>query len=120
VDFPQVDPTSLAKRSKEKQGESLHVVLRKDMCRISGGARSWHRRRPSFFVEVVITPCRGTIAVDLESFEKILSLMKTLEKRGYALNCQDDGSISCEIMLRPQELNQELRAVVSATREILD
>jgi hypothetical protein len=93
-----IDLEALRKEAQSSpRGESYALLESKENKRIGVGARI-KQGTALYFVEVVITLCRGEKANLLELENKI-ALFKTLEKRGYTLTCEDDGSILCEIQL---------------------
>ena len=88
-------------------GEHFQELDKKPSFRIGVGARVRPPERPAFFIEVIVNPCPGP-DVDLSLMEKNLSILKDLETRGYTMRCEDDGSIVCELLARPDEVEEEV------------
>jgi hypothetical protein len=94
------------------RGESYAHLESYEDKRVGVGARI-KLEEAQYFVEVVIPLCRGE-KVNIPKLEKKTTLLKTLEKRGYTLICEDDGSISCEIELPSKEIDSELVRLAEA------
>jgi hypothetical protein len=92
---------------KSEDGEAFRVLTRIYNCRIGVGARVEPTEKPTFFIEVLVSVCRGRDPVDLDRIEKSLFLLRQLKKRGYVLNCEEDGCISCELTVSPRNLIAE-------------
>lgn len=92
---------------KSEDGEAFTVLTRIYNCRIGVGARAEPTEEPTLFIEVLVSICRGRDPVDLDHVEKSLFLLRQLEKRGYVLNCEEDGCISCELAVSPRNLIAE-------------
>jgi len=90
------------------QGESYVKIQSHDCCRIGVGARI--NKEARYFIEVIVTLCRGE-KPDLPEIEKKLRLLEALETRGYTLTCEDDGSISCEIQLSESDIEAEIETL---------
>jgi hypothetical protein len=52
---------------------------------------------------------------DLAEIEKKLHFLKSLKGSGYALTCEDDGSVSCEIQLPKAEIESEVERITEAS-----
>ena len=100
-----------AKRSEDK--ESFTVLRKNRSWRIGVGARLAQSGQPSFFIEVLIKLCSSHSQVKLKLMQKTLMLLKQLKSKGYSLNCEEDGYISCELNISPQNLIAESEAVNS-------
>ncbi len=92
-------------------GEHFHELVKGTSFRIGVGARVRSLERLEFFVEVIVKPCPGP-CVDLSMMEKNLSVLKELETRGYTMRCEDDGSIVCETLVNPDEVEAEVDWVI--------
>jgi hypothetical protein len=103
---------------KSKRGESYRILMRGDNCRVGVGARLETQGRLSFFLEILIFLCSNSPRVDLRQLEKMLTLLKVLEARGYTLSCEDDGCLSCEATVAQQNVTDECSAVLSAVEKI--
>lgn len=103
-----------------EHGESYRVLQRSRNYRIGIGARLGPSDQPSFFLEVVIHLCPGSSKVDTAHLGKDLVLLKELEAKGYSLSCEDDGSISCETDVAPENLDAEYEAVESTIMKIFE
>jgi hypothetical protein len=88
------------------QGESYTPLQPHECCRVGVGARI-NQGETQYFIEVVVTLCRGE-KPDLTKIEEKLHLLKNLETRGYSMTCEDDGSLSCEIQLSRIDFEAEL------------
>jgi len=108
---------SLLKKAKSKHNEAFQVLARMQNCRVGVGARLESVEYPSFFIEVLASPCTNDRAVNLEFVETNLRLLKQLEKRGYVLNCEEDGSISCELTVSSKNLAAEYEAIINLVGE---
>ncbi len=93
-----------------EHGEAYRVLDRSNNYRIGVGARLTSGQ-PSFFLEVVVRSCLESSDVDLQLLEKNLVLLKRLQTREYLLNCEDDGCISCEITVSPQNITSEYETI---------
>ena len=115
----QIDIKLLKTEAKTSEHrESYRVRQRSRNYRIGVGARLGPSDQPSYFLEVVIHLCPSPPEVDTAHLEKDLTLLKELEAKGYSLSCEDDGSISCEIDLTPDDLDTEYEAVKSTVMRI--
>ena len=109
---------SLQQEAKmSEHNEAFQVLTRMQNCRVGVGARLESVENPSFFVEVLVSLCTSDHTVNLDLVEKNLHLLKQLEKRGYALNCEDDGSISCELTVSSNNLAAECEAIINLVGE---
>jgi len=91
-------------------GEHFQELDRGTSFRIGMGARMSSPDLSEFFVEVIVNPCPGP-GVDLSMMEKNLSVLKKLETRGYTMRLEDDGSIVCEVLTQPDEVEDEVEWV---------
>jgi len=112
----RINIDSLQKEAKSKHNEAFKVLARMQNCRVGVGARFELAENPSFFVEVLVILCTIDRSVNLELVEKNLFLLKQLEKRGYVLNCEEDGSISCELTVSSKNLIAECEAILDVVR----
>ena len=107
---------SLLKEAKSEHNEAFQVLARMQNCRVGVGARLESGEYPSFFIEVLVRLCTSDRSVNLELVETNLRLLKQLEKRGYVLNCEEDGSISCELPVSLKNLIAECEAILDVVR----
>ena len=105
-----------AENSEHK--EAYRVLDRSSNYRIGVGARLTPSGQPSFFLEVVVQSCLESSEVDLQLLEKNLMFLKELKARGYSLNCEGDGSISCEVTVSPQNVASEYENIRLTIRNI--
>jgi hypothetical protein len=96
---------------KSEHREAYRVLDRSNNYRIGAGARVTPSGQPSFFLEVVVQSCLESSEVDLQLLEKNLMFLKELKARGYSLNCEGDGSISCEVTVSPQNIASEYETI---------
>lgn len=101
-----------------EHGESYRAIERSRNYRIGVGARLPSSGQAHYFLEVVIYLCPRASEVNIPLLEKSLTFLKDLQARRYSLSCEDDGSISCEIVLKPDELDSEYGAVKASIKKI--
>jgi len=99
----------------EKSGdnEAFTVLAKIGNCRIGMGARLESARDPTFFIEVLVSLCTGHDQVNLDIMERKLSLLKRLNQKGYVLDCEEDGCVSCELTVQSKSLTAECMAAGS-------
>jgi hypothetical protein len=68
------------------------------------------QKETPYFIEVIVPLCRGA-KPSLTDLDAQMTLRKELESRGYPLTCEDDGSVSCAILLPESGVAAELRCV---------
>ena len=93
------------------QGEFYTPLQSMGDHRVGVGVRI-NQKNAQYFVEVIVTLCRGEKPSLSEMDEKLI-LLRGLETRGYTLNCEDDGSVSCEIHLPVSTIKTELETLLS-------
>ena len=98
--------------------ESYRVIERSRNYRIGVGARLTPSGQAHYFLEVVIHLCTTPSEVNIALLEKSLTFLKELQARKYSLSCGDDGSISCEADVTPDDLDAEYGAVKAAIKKI--
>ncbi|HYB93297.1 MAG TPA: hypothetical protein VED00_04060 [archaeon] len=104
----KIDIQSLQEEAKKSQDNEAFTVLAKlRNCRIGVGARLESSAEPTFFIEVLVSLCTSHDDIDLGLIEKKVSLLSRLKKRGYQLNCEEDGCISCELTIPSKNLIEE-------------
>lgn len=89
------------------QGEYYTSLTPHGDNRIGVGARI-KQKETKYFIEVIVPLCRGA-KPSLTDLDAKLTLLKELEARGYTLTCEDDGSVSCEMLLPESGVAAELR-----------
>ena len=87
--------------------EAFTVLGKIGDCRIGTGARLESPKEPTFFIEVLVSLCAGHDQVNLNIMKRKLSLLKRLHQKGYVLNCEEDGCMSCELTVRSKGLTAE-------------
>jgi len=110
----KIDADSLqeeAKKSEDK--EAFAVLARMRNCRVGVGARLESPSKPIFFVEIIANLCTDHHALNLDSLENSLLILRKLEEKGYVLTCEDDGSVSCELAVPSENLTLEYKAAIS-------
>ena len=104
---------------KSDDSESFRALAKISNCRIGIGARVESPKNPSFFREVLVSLCIGHDPVDLDLIERKLSLLKRLEQKGYVLNCEEDGCVSCELTVQSKDLIAEFKDTSSMIERFL-
>lgn len=105
---------------KSEDNESFTVVVRIKNCRIGVGARLESPENPVFFVEVLVNLCTDHDPVNLNLMESKLSLLRRLKQKGYTLNCEEDGCVSCELTVQSKNLIAECKATSSIINKCLE
>lgn len=114
-----IDIQDLQKDAENSEhGEAYRVLDKSSNYRIGAGARLTPSGQPSFFFEVVVQSCLESSEVDLQLLEKKLVFLKKLKARGYSLNCEGDGSISCEVTVSSQNVASEYEAIRLTIKDI--
>jgi hypothetical protein len=107
----KIDIQSLQEEAKKSEvNEAFTIVTKMQNCRIGVGARLESPETSAYFVEVLISLCTSHHPVNLDLAEKNLFLLRQLDKRGYMLNCEEDGCISCELIVSSEKLIAECEA----------
>jgi hypothetical protein len=109
----KIDINSLqeeAKKSEDK--EAFTVLVRTHSYRVGVGARLTAPANPIFFVEIIASLCPSHHAVNLHSLKKNLHTLKQLKERGYMLTCEEDGIVSCELVVPSKDLAAEYKAAI--------
>jgi hypothetical protein len=99
-----------AKKSEDK--EAFTILARMPNCRVGVGARMESPANPVFFIEIIVGLCAGHHAVNLNSLEKNLLVLRQLKERGYLLVCEEDGTVSCELTVPSERLTAEYEAAI--------
>jgi len=75
-----------------------------------------------FFLEVLVYLCPSATrhGIQLVRLKAKLRLVEELSARGYSLNCEDGGCISCEAVLSSRRLASEATGVMSLVQAILE
>lgn len=95
---------------KSEVNEGFTIVTKMQNCRIGVGVRVESPETPAYFVEVLVSLCSSQHPVNLDIAEKSLFLLRQLDERGYMLNCEEDGCISCELIVPSEKLIVECEA----------
>lgn len=106
-----------ARKSEDK--EAFRILDKINNCRVGVGARSEPSDNCAFFIEVLVSLCNDHNPVDLNLIERKLSLLRRLTEKGYVLNCEEDGCISCELAVKPDEVTEECKAVSSMVQSCI-
>jgi hypothetical protein len=115
-----IDIQALQKDAENSEhGEAYGVLDRSSNYRIGVGARLTPSGQPLFFLEVVVQSCVESSEVDLQLLEKSLVFLKELKARGYTLNCEGDGSISCEVTVSPHNIASEYETIRLTIKNIV-
>jgi hypothetical protein len=110
----KVDINSLreeAKKSEDK--EAFTMLARTRAYRVGVGARLETSANPIFFVEIIVRPFPRNHPMNLHSLEKNLNILKHLKERGYRLTGDEDGTISCELLVQSENLVAEYKTANS-------
>ncbi len=114
-----VDAVSLARSARtSKEGEAFHVIVRGHSFRVGIGARSMHAGVVSHFVEVFLnTPHRGK-GIDISSMADDLEFLKTLSAMGFDCYHEEDGSVTCELVVAPEKLDDAMKTLLKTIERI--
>jgi hypothetical protein len=107
-----------AKNSEDK--EAFTVVTRIKNCRMGVGARLESPENLVFFVEVLVSLCTDHDPVDLDLMDSKLLLLRRLKTKGYTLNCEEDGCVSCELTVQSKNLIAEYKATSSIINKCIE
>lgn len=110
----------LQEAKKSGNGEAFEVLAKRQYYRASEGVRLGSPDGATFFLEVLVYLCPPAAKLRIPELEMKLEFMKALKERGYSMNCEDDGCISCEAVLPPQELMSEPAAIKSIANRIFE
>ena len=102
---------------KSEDNEAFQVLARIKNCRVGVGTRLESDDKPSFFIEVLVSLCTSNRSVNLDHIEKKLLLLRRLEERGYILSCEEDSSVSCELIVPSKNLMAECETTVSVIKK---
>ena len=106
-----IDGERLAAEARASEhGEAYRAMAKSDAYRIGVGARV--NGGLVYFVEVVISVTSGP-QVELGEMERSLDVLKRLEKEGFTLTPQEDGSISGELLVSKAGLEEAYERVLS-------
>ncbi len=109
--------TEQANRSTEH--EAFQALITTQHCRIGIGAYYGSNGNYKFFIEALVSLCRGLNSVDLSFMQKQLLLLRQLKERGYTLSCNEDGCISCELTISQETAVSECAALGKITENYL-
>ncbi len=90
--------------------EAFQALVTTKHCRMGIGA-TVDSNGNMFFIEALISICKGLESVDLSFMEKQLLLIRQLKERGYFLSCEEDGCISCELAISQENALFECEAL---------
>ncbi len=106
-----LDVERLAEEARASEhGEAYRAMAKSEDYRIGIGARV--NGGLVYFVEVV-APVTSGPQVELGEMERSLDVLKRLEKEGFALTPQEDGSISGEFLASKARLEEAYERVLS-------
>ena len=104
------DLESLARRARTSgDGEALLPIAKGPGLRVAVGARAGKGPDPDFFVEVVLDPFPERPDVNPERFGSQGAIVERLRRRGYSLNCDDAGILTCERTIGRSRIPREIR-----------
>lgn len=106
-----VNPKELLRRARASEdGEAYAAAARAPGYRIGVGART-APQRANVFVEVILDPFPERPRVVAERLVHQAEVVRSLQARGYAVTCDDDGTITCERPTPPDRVAEEVRRV---------
>ena len=106
-----IDVERLAEEARASEhGEAYRAMAKSDAYRIGIGARV--NGGLVYFVEVVVPVTSGP-QVELGEMERSLDVLKRLEKEGFTLTPQEDGSISGELLVSKARLEEAYERALS-------
>ncbi len=110
-----VSVKSLLQRARTSEDcEAYEPITRGYGFRIGVGARAFSEGAPVLFVEVVLDPFPERPQVDPARLADHGARLAWLMARGYAVECADDSTITCERTVSPDAVPRELRTVERA------
>ena len=114
-----VDAVSLVRSARtSKGGEAFHVVVRRRSYKVGIGARSMHAGGVSHFIEVFLnTPHHGE-GIDISSMADDLEFLKTLSAMGFDCSHEEDGSVTCELVVAPEKLEDAMITLLETIERI--
>ncbi len=111
VSLDSIDGDRLAEEARASEhGEAYRAMEKSDDYRIGIGARV--NGGLVYFVEVVVPVTSGP-QVELGEMERRLDVLKRLEKEGFTLTPQADGSISGELLVFKARLEEAYERALS-------
>jgi hypothetical protein len=106
-----IDVDLLAEEARASEhGEAYRAMAKNEEYRIGIGARV--NGGLVYFVEVVV-PITSGPQVELGEMERSLDVLKRLEKEGFTLTPQEDGSISGEFLISKARLEEAYERALS-------
>ncbi len=116
----RIDLHSLTEQaSKSAEHEAFQTLVTTQHYRIGIGATAGSNGNYKFFIEALISLCKGLNSVDLSFIQKQLLLLRQLKERGYSLSCNEDGCISCELTINQENAVNECEALGKITENCL-
>lgn len=113
----RIDVERLEARARESaDGEAYVQVFRLDACRIGVTAVGNESGRVSFSIEVLITELNIGTGEVLSGLNHLVSTVKLLTERGYAIAHEGDGWLIACKRTRRRSINAELDQIVSIIR----
>ena len=108
-----IDKSAMVENARASNtGEHFQELVKGAHRRLGVGTRLVSREPATFFIEVMLNPCPGP-DVDLSGMERIIHLLRKLEARGFVIRCEDDGTIVCELLVTPDEVEESVRQITS-------
>jgi len=109
----RIDVERLEARARESvDGEAYVQVFRLDACRIGVTAVGNESGKVSFSIEVLITAMKMGTGEVLSGLNDLVSTVKLLSERGYAIAHEGDGWLIACKRLRRRSINAELDQIV--------
>ncbi len=107
-----IDLSLFKEAAKESDNhEAFQVLTALRNCRIGVGTALDSSGNYTFFIEALVTLCKGLHRVNLSTIERNLRLLRRLKKRGYTLDCEEDGCITAELAISQEDVTEECEAV---------
>jgi hypothetical protein len=108
VTADQIDYRSLIQEARSsEQKESYRVVEKTKQYRVGIGVRI-SASSPSFFLEVIVHPLSTNKDTPNSKFTQHLVLLKTLQKQGYSIICQEETCTVLEKISPKESISIEL------------
>jgi hypothetical protein len=117
----KINTQSLQEEAKKSEDKEAFIVLtRMPNFRVGAGARMESPAKLIFFIEIIASLCANHQAVNLNSLEKNLFILKQLKERGYMLTCEEIGTISCELAVPSESLKAEYESAILMIEKLIE
>jgi hypothetical protein len=111
--------TLLREAQASEDKEAYKALEKTPNYRIGIGARVNAPDPPIFFIEILIQLSPTQIKTEPDVFEKSLACLKELQKKKYAVTCQDSQYIACETSLPAKSIDKEYNKIKSLMKTYL-